>query len=153
MVTLNFVSRHSCLLSQQRFFVIFKLFMLRKSCETSQQSSTAIYLDQCRDRVRNVATFFFKNFSSNFATYKSLFATKFYLLTSFMSQHSLLCHNIYQSICLILCHDRVVRCRDNLKLCRDISTLANFLLFLLELSLFHLKYAKHKVGKYSIIQH
>ena len=56
--------------------------MLRQSCEISRQSSTAIFLDQCRDRVVGVGP-------------------KFCLLTSFMSQHSLLCRNIYQSISLL----------------------------------------------------
>ena len=95
------------LLPSSVLYVATELLMLRKS-------STAICFDQCPDRVRNVATFFFKNFSSNVATYKSFVATKFCLMISFMSQHSLLYRNIYQSISLILCRNRVVRCRENI---------------------------------------
>ena len=36
---------------------IFSSLMLRQSCEMSRQSSIAICFDQCRDRVRNVATY------------------------------------------------------------------------------------------------
>ena len=76
--------------------------MSQHSYKMSRQFSTAIYLNQCRDIVRNIET-------------------KFCLMIPTMSQHSLLCCSIYHSIILILCYNKVVKFRDNIHLLLESS--------------------------------
>ena len=84
-------------------------------CDINLIVETKLYchlFDHYRDRANNIATFFFNNFSIIVATQKSIVTTKFCLLIAILLQHSFLCHNIYHSIFLILCRDKVVKCRD-----------------------------------------
>ena len=74
-----------------------------------RQSFSAIISSLCHERVEKCHDKVPLPFALiNVATELSFVTTKFCLLISFMSQHSLLCRNISQSISHVLCRDRVM---------------------------------------------
>ena len=88
----------------------------------SQQSSTTICSNPCRDRVKECRDIFSSRTSPAMSRHKNPLSRQSCLLIFIMLQLSLLCRNIYQSIPLILCRDRVVKCRDNLHFYLEFNT-------------------------------
>ena len=104
--------RHTIFFYRSRYLSLYSSLCRDINLIIEKKNSTAICLIIVATEQNNIATSFFKNFSINVVTQKSIVATKFCLLITIMSQHSFLCHNIYHSIPLILCRDKVVKCRN-----------------------------------------